>query len=67
MLTCKENYISMIRLIGMEVENMEYIGLPDLSRDLLNDEIRNKLIELIEANKKIEAIKILRDRTGMVY
>jgi len=57
----------MIRLIGMEVENMEYIGLPDLSRDLLNDEIRNKLIELIEANKKIEAIKILRDRTGMVY
>jgi len=57
----------MIRLIGMEVENMEYIGLPDLSMDLLNDEIRNKLIELIEANKKIEAIKILRDRTGMVY
>ncbi|RXI49251.1 hypothetical protein DP130_04115 [Clostridium tetani] len=44
---------------------MEHLGLPELSRRSINDELKNELIELVRENKKIKAIKRLRDATGM--
>ena len=41
-----------------------HLGLPELSRENISDELKDELIKLVEQNKKIKAIKKLRD-TGM--
>lgn len=43
---------------------IEHLGLPELSRENISDELKDELIKLVEQNKKIKAIKKLRD-TGM--
>lgn len=44
---------------------IEHLGLPKPSEEKINDELKDELIKLIEANKKVKAIKKLRDVTGM--
>lgn len=44
---------------------IEHFGLPEPSKEKINDELKDELIKLIEANKKVKAIKKLRDVTGM--
>lgn len=44
---------------------IEHLGLPELSKENINDELKEELKKLIEANKKVKAIKKLRDVTGM--
>ncbi|ABW19524.1 ribosomal protein L7/L12 [Alkaliphilus oremlandii] len=44
---------------------IEYIGLPELSREYIGDELKEELIRLVKGNEKIKAIKKLRDATGI--
>ncbi len=44
---------------------IEHLGLPEPSKEKINDELKDELIKLIEANKKVRAVKKLRDATGM--
>ena len=44
---------------------IEHLGLPESSKEKINDELKDELIKLIDANKKVKAIKKLRDVTGM--
>ena len=44
---------------------IEHLGLPELSKENINDELKEELKKLIEANKKVKAVKKLRDVTGM--
>ena len=44
---------------------IDHLGLPEPSREKINDELKDELIKLIEANKKVRAVKKLRDATGM--
>jgi len=44
---------------------IEHLGLPEPSKEKINDELKDELVKLIEANKKVKAIKRLRDVTGM--
>lgn len=42
-----------------------HFEIPELSKGHINDELRDELIKLVEENKKVKAIKKLRDVTGM--
>jgi ribosomal protein L7/L12 len=44
---------------------IEHLGLPEPYTRSINDELKDELIKLVEANKKVKAIKKLRDVTGM--
>jgi ribosomal protein L7/L12 len=44
---------------------IEQLGVSEPSIKLINDELKDELIKLVEANKKVKAIKKLRDATGM--
>jgi low affinity Fe/Cu permease len=44
---------------------LEHLGLPELCNEYVSDELKSELIELIRENKKIKAIKKLRESTGM--
>lgn len=44
---------------------IEHLGLPEPYIESINDELKDELIKLVEANKKVKAIKKLRDVTGM--
>ncbi|SHI16124.1 MULTISPECIES: ribosomal protein L7/L12 [Sporanaerobacter] len=44
---------------------MEHLGLPEPSREYISDELKSELSELVMENKKVEAIKRLREATGM--
>ncbi|OFI06693.1 50S ribosomal protein L7/L12 [Clostridium acetireducens DSM 10703] len=45
---------------------IEHLGVPELSiENKINDELKDELIKLVEANKKVKAVKKLRDATGM--
>ena len=44
---------------------MEHLELPEPSREYISDELKSELSELVMENKKVEAIKRLREATGM--
>ena len=44
---------------------IEHLELPEPSKEKINDELKDELIKLLEANKRVKAIKKLRDITGM--
>ncbi len=44
---------------------IEHLGVPEPYIESINDELKDELIKLIEANKKVKAVKKLRDVTGM--
>lgn len=44
---------------------IEHFGLAELSKEHISDELKDELIELVEENEKIKAIKKLREVTGM--
>ena len=45
---------------------IEHLGVPEISiENKINDELKDELIKLVEANKKVKAVKKLRDATGM--
>ncbi|WP_270474699.1 ribosomal protein L7/L12 [Clostridium cochlearium] len=44
---------------------LEHLGLPELCSEYISDELKGELIELVRENKKIKAIKKLRESTGM--
>lgn len=44
---------------------LEHLGLSELCNEYVSDELKSELIELIRENKKIKAIKKLRESTGM--
>ncbi|WP_416198367.1 MAG: Ribosomal protein L7/L12 C-terminal domain-containing protein [Sporanaerobacter sp.] len=44
---------------------IEHLGLPEPSREYISDGLKNELSELVMENKKVEAIKRLREATGM--
>lgn len=44
---------------------IEHLGLSELSREYVDDELKDELIRLVRENKRVKAIKKLRDATGM--
>ena len=44
---------------------IEHLGLPELCREYISDELKDELIVLVRKNEKIKAIKRLREATGM--
>ena len=44
---------------------MEHLGLPETSKEYIRDDLKDELMKLVKENKKIKAIKKLRDVTGM--
>lgn len=42
-----------------------HLEVPELSIENIDDKLKNELIKLIKADKKVKAIKMLRDVTGM--
>lgn len=44
---------------------IEHLGLSELSRENVDDELKDELIRLVRENKRVKAIKKLRDATGM--
>ncbi len=44
---------------------IEHLGLPEPSRENISDELKGELISLVKENKKVQAIKKLKEATGM--
>lgn len=44
---------------------IEHLGIPEPSIENIDDELKDELIKLVGENKKVKAIKKLRDVTGM--
>lgn len=44
---------------------IEHLGLSESYIENISDELKDELIKLVEQNKKVRAIKRLRDATGM--
>lgn len=42
-----------------------HLEVPELSIENIDDKLKNELIKLIKADKKVKAIKMLRDVTGV--
>ncbi|WP_313756695.1 ribosomal protein L7/L12 [Tissierella sp.] len=44
---------------------MEHLGLYESSIEHIPDELKSELVQLVSENKRVKAIKKLRDATGM--
>ncbi|WP_312907744.1 ribosomal protein L7/L12 [Tissierella praeacuta] len=44
---------------------IEHLGLYELSMEHISDDLKSELIGLVSENKRVKAIKKLRDATGM--
>jgi ribosomal protein L7/L12 len=44
---------------------IEHLGLPEPSRENISDELKGELISLVKENKKVQAIKKLKEAIGM--
>ncbi len=44
---------------------IEHLGIPEPSIENIDDELKDELIKLVGENKKVRAVKRVRDVTGM--
>ncbi len=44
---------------------MEHLGIPGQYREHISDELKSELVELVMENKRVKAIKRIREATGM--